>query len=273
MAADFADFQGKAVLITGGTRGIGRACALAFARAGADVYVTHWWGNTSAEEFEKVFSDQRLAPPTLLEADVSNTQDIDGVLDEIAKRHDQLFAFVSNVAFAGLVQSLDDLSERALLTSMKYSTWPVVGHTLAVKKRFGNAPRYVVAISSQGAESLHEAYDLAAACKAALEALCRYLAHRLHGEGSTVNVVRTRFVDSDSLAATFGEDFVPFVQRHAPGLLVEPATVADAVVGLCCGLMDAMNGQILDVDGGASVIDGFSRLFEERNRLPNKERT
>jgi NAD(P)-dependent dehydrogenase (short-subunit alcohol dehydrogenase family) len=149
----------------------------------------------------------------------------------------------------------------------------VVGHVQAARKLFGRAPRYVIAISSQGAESLHEAYDIAAACKAALESLCRYLAHRLHAEGSSVNVVRTRFVESDSLRATFGEDFVPFVQRHAPGLFTEPALIADAVIGLCSGLLDAMNGQILDVDGGAAIFDGFSRLFQERHQLPGMEGT
>jgi NAD(P)-dependent dehydrogenase (short-subunit alcohol dehydrogenase family) len=272
MGTEFANFDGKAVLITGGTRGIGRACALAFAKAGADVYVTHWWGNTPAEELKAAFQSRELPPPTVLEADVSKAEDTEAVLREIAKRHAGLFAFVSNVAFAGLVHSFDDLTERSLLNSMKYSTWPVVGHVLAARKHFGRAPRHVVAISSQGAESLHEAYDIAATCKAAQETLCRYLAHRLHSEGSSVNVVRTRFVDSDSLRATFGEEFVPFVERRAPGLFTEPAVVADAVVGLCSGLLDAMNGQILNVDGGAAIFDGFSRLFQERDRLPRLER-
>jgi NAD(P)-dependent dehydrogenase (short-subunit alcohol dehydrogenase family) len=272
MGSDFIDFTGKAVLITGGTRGIGRACALAYSKAKADVYVTHWWAKTPVEELNLAFESQGLPAPTVLDADVSKAEDTKAVLNEIRRRHDSLFALVSNVAFAGVVRSLEDLTERSLLNSMKYSTWPVVGYVQAARELFGRAPRYVVAISSQGSESLHEAYDIAAACKSALETLCRYLAHRLHSEGSSVNVVRTRFVESDSLNSTFGDEFAPFVKQRAPGLFTEPAVIADAVVGLCSGLLDAMNGQILDVDGGAAIFDGFSRLFEERHQLHGMER-
>ena len=259
--------EGRAVLITGGTRGIGRACAEAFARRGAHVYVTHWWGSTSAESLAEAFEAQGLRPPVVLEADAGSAQDTEAVMARIRETHERLYALVSNVAFGPTVHSMDDLVERSFMACMKYSAWPVVEHVKAAIQRFEVAPRYVVAVSSQGAESSHHAYDIVAASKAALEALCRYLAARLH-ETSCVNVVRTRFADTDALRATFGEGFPHFVGHHAPGLLTDPALVGEAVHGLCSGLMDAMRGQILDVDGGASNFDGFSRLFADRDSLP-----
>ena len=259
--------ENEAVLVTGGTRGIGRACAEAFARRGAHVYVTHWWGNTPMDRLREAFEAQGLRPPEVLEADAGSAQDTEAVMATIREQHERLFALVSNVAFGPTVHSMDDLVERSFMTCMRYSAWPVVEHVKAAMQRFGVAPRYVVAISSQGAESAHHAYDIVAASKAALEALVRYLAARLH-ETSSVNVVRTRFADTDALRATFGEAFPHFVNHHAPGLLTDPALVGEAVFGLCSGLMDAMQGQILDVDGGASNFDGFSRLFADRDDLP-----
>jgi NAD(P)-dependent dehydrogenase (short-subunit alcohol dehydrogenase family) len=259
--------EGRAVLITGGTRGIGRACAEAFARRGAHVYVTHWWGSTAADALREAFEAQGLRPPEVLEADAGEAKDTAMVMQTIAEKHDRLHALVSNVAFGPTVRGMDDLVERSFLRCMQYSAWPVVEHVKAAQSVWGVAPRYVVAISSQGAESAHHAYDIIAASKAALEALCRYLAHRLH-ETSSVNVVRTRFADTAALRATFGEGFPHFVEHRAPGLFTEPAAIGEAVFGLCSGLMDAMQGQVLDVDQGAAIFDGFSRLFADRERLP-----
>jgi len=120
---------------------------------------------------------------------------------------------------------------------------------------------------------MHVGYDLVAASKAVLEALCRYLHYRLHPEGVSVNVVRTRFVDTESLAATFGDAFAPFVRALAPDVLTPAGDVADAILGVCSGAMDALGGQLLTVDRGAGLYENFSRLFHERERhpLPVKE--
>jgi enoyl-[acyl-carrier-protein] reductase (NADH) len=76
-------------------------------------------------------------------------------------------------------------------------------------------------------------------------------------------------VNTDSLRATFGDDFHEFVETLSPGVFTAPEQIAEAVVGLCSGLMDGVGGQIVTVDGGANVFENFSRLYaEHRHGLP-----
>jgi NAD(P)-dependent dehydrogenase (short-subunit alcohol dehydrogenase family) len=262
------DFVNKAVLITGGTRGIGLACGLAFGRRGAQVTLTHKWGGADEDAIRARFAEIGAPPPDIVCADVANDDDTRQVLNHIRARHERLDVIVSNVAFAALVRSVDDYTRRGLAASINYSAWPVAAYTLQAREIFAGAPRYVVAMSSEGTETLNVNYDFIAASKAVLESLCRYLHYRLREEDCRVNVVRTRFVATESLDATFGAAFTPYVRSLAPDLLSSADEVAEAVFGVCSGLLDGLGGQVIQIDRGASFSDGFSRFFDQRHKHP-----
>ena len=132
-AANWNDFSGCAVLITGGTRGIGLATGLAFGKRGANVTLTHKWGSADMEAIRATFAAAGAREPHIVDADVAQDDDVRAVIAGIRERHESLHAFISNVAFACGVESVEDYSRRGLATATEYSVWPIVSHTRAIK--------------------------------------------------------------------------------------------------------------------------------------------
>ena len=204
--------------------------------------------------------------PLVIEADVAQPDDVRAVMCAIKDRHGRLDTLISNVAFAPLINRFEDYTRRGFASAIDYSAWPIVSHTLGVREIFGTYPRYVIGVSSQGTETYAPHYDAVAAAKATLEALCRYMHQRLRDQGTRVNLISTRYVATDSLRTTIGEDFEAFAEAYSPGLFTTAEEVAQAIVGLCCGLMDGVGGQTVVIDRGASVFDNIARLYAERDR-------
>jgi NAD(P)-dependent dehydrogenase (short-subunit alcohol dehydrogenase family) len=263
-----ADYHGKAVLITGGTAGIGLATALAFAKQGAACTLTYRFGTADEDEVRAKFARLGAPEPVLVQADVANDEDTDALLDDLHKRHDRVEALISNVSAALVVNSFDDYDRRGLLKSIEISAWPLVEYTRRIKRVFGSYPRYIVGMSSTGPDSFNVGYDFVAASKAVMETLCRYMNYRLFDDDVRINVVRSRSVVTASFESTFGTGFMEYAKRLTrPEHFLPPEEVAEAALALCSGMMDGVSGQIITIDRGTTFFDNLMRLYEEREQL------
>lgn len=258
------DFTGRAVIVTGGTRGLGRAIGLEFARCGATVCLTHRWGSADEDALRADFVREGLPAPDIVESDASDPDAVRDLMRGVGERAIPLTAVISNVAFAKTIGSMNDLTRSSLELSLRYSAWPIVDLLQAAKSTLGVYPRYALAISTDGGTTCHPGYDMVGAAKAVLETLCRYLALHLKAHDVRVNAVRCGPLDTASLRATFGDALPDLLDGTArstwQGLLLEPRVVARACVALCSGLLDGVTGQVLTVDEGMSLVSPITYL-------------
>ncbi len=264
----FENLKGNAVLITGGTMGIGLETGLAFGKQGAHVYLTHRWGTADENEVRAKFAAIGAREPTIVLADVAESDDTNSLIDEIAKEHKHVEAFISNVSFAQVIKGVDDYKLRGLFKSIEYSTWPMWEYSRRMKEKFGKYPRYLIGLSSGGPDAYYQNYDFVAASKAVMETLTKYLNYRLYDEDIRINVVRSRLVRTESLRATFGADFEAFAERfNMKRQFISCEEVANAILALCSGMMDGVSGQTIMVDRGTTFFDTLMRIYNERDTL------
>jgi len=252
------DLSGKTALITGGTSGIGLASALELGAAGTQTVLTFKWGTSKEEEILELFKNRDALKPMLFEADVSREEDTISLIDTLKNSVAGIDIFVSNVSFGFKAETLDDYRKKSLYKTFDYSSWPIIDYTKRVKEGFGRYPSYVVGVSSNGPDHYYRGYDYVAASKALLECLTRYLAVHLYQEGCRVNSVRFGTVRTASFNAIFGDDYFSWLKEFK-GLdesdLLNTEDCGKVVLALCSGLMDAMNGQIIEVDLGLPFVD------------------
>ena len=262
------DKKQRVVLVTGGTKGIGKEIALKFAEHGDQVIVTYGWGSIEEEDVIKEYTSRGLPAPYLKQADVINNEDTVDLLTEIKSRYGRLDVFISNVSFTTLVKNMEDYNEAYLLKSIEYSCWPMIEYTRQMKAVLGEYPKYVLALSSHGPDRFHKNYDFAAATKALNEVLIKYLNYHFYDDGVIFNILRTRPVITDSLLSTLGNEWVEFIKKYdIPGTHIELEEVAKVAYMMCSGLMDGIRGQTITADRGYDFAEGLQRMYVDQEEL------
>jgi enoyl-[acyl-carrier protein] reductase III len=239
---------GATVLVTGGSRGIGRAIALRFAEQGAGRVAIGYLRNDRAAEETARELEARGAEPVLVRGNAGSARmlaQVEGLgpLDVLV-----------HSAATGVIRP-------ALETEDKHWDWTLGANaraflalvrTAAPGMRPGSS---IVAISSLGAQRVLENYVLVGTSKAALESLVRYLAVELAPVGIRVNAVSASVVETDALQHFPNRDHMLAAARDRTpaGRMVEPEDVAAAVAFLCSPDAEMVRGQTLVVDGGFSL--------------------
>jgi NAD(P)-dependent dehydrogenase (short-subunit alcohol dehydrogenase family) len=253
------DYRGKVVLVTGGTKGIGLACGLEFGRRGAHVVLTHRWGSADEVAIAARFSELGAPAPMVVEADASQTAETRRLLDAVGERHGAIDVLIANVCVVMRGDGVENHSLRALTKSLDYSSWPFVEYLHEIHRRFGRYPGYAVAMSSDGPDRHYPGYDYVAVSKAVLETFVRYMSTHLRADGVKVNALRTRQVVTDSYRQIFGDAVVELAERF-PEFAIDVDEVARTTYALCSGMLDAMSGQVVLLDGGAQFVDNIMTL-------------
>ena len=237
------------VLVTGGTRGIGRAIALRFARDGAERLVLGYMRNDRAAEEAAEAVRQAGAEPVLVRGNIASER----VVAELAS-HGPFDVVVHNAA-TGVIRS-------ALETEDKHWDWTLSANARAfLSLARATAPEMqggssIVAVSSLGSTRVLENYVLVGTSKAALESLVRYLAVELAPQGIRVNAVSAGVVETSALEHFPNREQMvrESLERTPAGRLVEPEDLAGAVAYLASPGAEMVRGHTLVVDGGFSLL-------------------
>ena len=244
------NFEGKSVLVTGGTRGIGKGIALRFAELGATrVAVSYLRNDRAAEETAEEIRGLGAEPQLLR----GNVGDPDKAASLVAAAG-PLDVLVSNAA-TGVIRPFEELTEKHWDWTLNTNARALL--TLAREAAPSMPPgSSIIAISSMGGQRDLDNYALVGVSMAALESLVRYLAVELAPRDIRVNAVSAGLVETGALEFFPNRDEMieVFRGRTPAGRLVSPRDVANVVAFLASPEADMIRGQAVVVDGGNAVV-------------------
>ncbi len=238
----------KLALVTGASRGIGKACALELAKAGYDIIV-NYAGN--AEAAEKTVQEIKAlgVEAAAYKFDVSNKEEVDKSIAEIVEKYGRIDVLVNNAGITrdGLFMRMSEENWNAVintnLSSAFFVSQPVV--KVMMKQRSGAIVNMasVVGVSGNAGQANYSA------AKAGLIGLTKTLAKELGSRGIRVNAVAPGFINTDMTKDLDTSKFTDFIPLKRLG---EPEDIAKVVKFLAVDA-DYVTGQVLEVDGGLII--------------------
>jgi 3-oxoacyl-[acyl-carrier protein] reductase len=240
------DFTGKVVLVTGGSRGIGRACAVAFGKAGATVVLTYAGNEAAAAEAVKLAGPKARS----VRFDVADTAAGAAAVEEVVKTHGRLDVLVNNagVAIDGLaVRIKDDDWDRQLNTNLKGAFALCRAAARPMMKQRSGAMVNLTSVVGEMGNVGQAAY---AASKAGLIGLTKSLARELASRNIRVNAVSPGFIDTDMTAGLSPELKRKMTEVIPLGRLGNADEVANTVLFLASDAASYVTGEVLKVNGG-----------------------
>jgi 3-oxoacyl-[acyl-carrier protein] reductase len=243
-------FKDKVVLVTGGSRGIGRACALAFAKAGAAVVVINYAGNEAAAQESVKLVQEAGAKSEAVKFDVADSAACAAAVDAIVKTHGRLDVLVNNagVAVDGLVMRVKDEDwDKQLDTNLKGAFALIRAASRPMMKQRGGAIINLTSIVGESGNAGQAAYS---ASKAGLIGLTKSVAKELASRNIRVNAVSPGFIGTDMTAGINDEMRKKMVEGIPLARLGTPEEVANAVVFLASDAAAYITGEVLKVNGG-----------------------
>jgi len=244
--------DGKIALVTGGSRGIGRACCEALAGQGATVVVNYVKGETAAREVADAIA-ARGGKADVSGFDVADSKAVDAAVDVLVKRHGKIDILVANagISIDGLLLRLkDDDLDRLFATNVRGAIACARACSRGMMRaRWGR----IVFMSSVVGEMGNVGQTAYAASKAALLGAAKSIAREYASRSLTVNVVAPGFVDTDMTSTMSPEMRAELVKLVPLGRIGGAADVAAACAYLASEEAGYVTGQVVRVNGGMYV--------------------
>jgi enoyl-[acyl-carrier protein] reductase III len=242
----------KTVVVTGGTRGVGRAISVAFARAGASVFANYVRDQKAADEFlaAEKREGERLQ---IIRADLTNDADIKRLVAETTQNGTRISALI-HCAATGVHKPVEQLTLRHFDWTFGLNVRAFLGLVTNFLPHFDPGST-ILAISSEGAVRAATQYTLVGSSKGALEAMMRHFAAELAPKGIRVNAISPGTVLTDAWKTLPESERRLEEARKATPLqrLVTLEEVALTAQFLCSPAASGIIGQTLVVDGGARI--------------------
>lgn len=245
-------FEGKTVLVTGGSRGIGKAIAIEFAARGANIAFNYIRNHKAAAETQAEIETLGVRC-FRARAHLGDAAKIRELFSEVSDTYGSLDVLVNNAA-SGVQRSASDLEEKHwdwTLNVNAKAPWLCAIEASKLMPDGGS----IVNITSQGSSKVLPYYFSVGTSKAALEALTRYLAVELAPMGISVNAVSGGYVETSALDYFPNRDSMLEAGRSTPaGRMVSAEDIARVVAFLCTEDAAMIRGQVIVVDGGYTLL-------------------
>ncbi|WP_368247654.1 3-oxoacyl-[acyl-carrier-protein] reductase [Clostridium perfringens] len=239
----------KVAIVTGGTRGIGRAIALKLADQGANIVINYRNSDKEAEELKAILEEKGVKVLTV-KCDISNFEDSKNLMDKCKEIFGKIDILVNNAGITKdtlIMRMKEEDFDNVIDVNLK-GTFNCAKHASAImlKQRFGKIINMtsVVGIAGNAGQVNY------AASKAGVIGLTKSLAKELGSRGITVNAVAPGFINTD-MTASLSEKVKEEASKNIPlKRLGDPEDVANLVGFLASDAANYITGQVINVDGG-----------------------